>query len=245
MSQTFGGAGELYHALGVCAALKVELVLGPLQRGLSAFQLALQRGITDFWHPDGTRATIAPGLRAAATQLESAADDTEAAGRGDQKLKANVEEARRMARVVRELFDGSAVSPIYVTMPVVADASAGAGSPTADDEDGDIDLSGGDRVIPSDFFSGMRVRDAVFGLGRVLEVGPAASGQPHSGQVRIEYDDQGPLCSQRRRCGGRWMVGSLGRLRGVRRIPVPVSASGAAHEHGCMSGWGRVRYFIC
>ena len=245
MSQAFGGAGELYHALGVCAKLKVELVLGPLQRGLSAFQLALQRGITDFWHPDGTRATIAPGLRAAATQLESAADDTEAAGRGDQKLKANVEEARRMARVVRELFDGSAGSPIYVTMPVVADASAGAGSPTADDEDGDIDLSGGDRVIPSDFFSGMRVRDAVFGLGRVLEVGPAASGQPHSGQVRIEYDDQGPLCSQRRRCGGRWMVGSLGRLRGVRRIPVPVSASGAAHEHGCMSGWGRVRYFIC
>ena len=186
----------LYHALGVCAALKVELVLGPLQRGLSAFQLALQRGITDFWHPDGTRATIAPGLRAAATQLESAADDTEAAGRGDQRLKANVEEARRMARVVRELFDGSAGSPIYVTTPVVADASAGAGSPTADDEDGDIDLSCGDRVIPSNFYSGMRVRDAVFGLGRVLEVGPAASGQPHSGQVRIEYDDQGPTHGQ-------------------------------------------------
>ena len=96
-----------------------------------------------------------------------------------------------MARVVRELFDGSAGSPIYVT-------TADAGSSTADDEDGDIDLSGGDnRVIPSNFFSGMRVRDAVFGLGRVLEVGPAASGQPHSGQVRIEYDDQGPLCSQR------------------------------------------------
>ena len=198
MSQTFGGAGELYHALGVCTALKVEVILGPLQRGLGAFQLAMERAITDFGHPDGTRATVAPGLRTAAAQLEQAATATEAAapGKGDQKLRAYVEEARQLARELVAVLEAPGGSPVYGTTPAGAGSStAGAGAA----DDGDIDLSRGAATVAlGDFFPGMCVRDVVLGPGRVLEVGPPVPAQPHSGQVLIEYDDRRPTYGQER-----------------------------------------------
>ena len=190
MTQTWAGAGELYHALEGCSTLKVEVVLGPLQRELGAFQLALQRAITDFAHPDATRAAIAPGLHAAAAQLEAAASATEKEGRADQRLVASVQDARRLVRALREELAGPEGTP---TTPSLAggggSGGGGGGGGGGVVDDGDVDVRGttGQNFAVRDFWQGMRVEDQVLGLGRVLEVG--AAGTPHAGDVRIDYDD--------------------------------------------------------
>lgn len=207
MSQMFGHAGELHHALEACAALKVwisavtqpsyphllpqppqpqpqpqrqvETILGPLQHGLGAFKSGVQAAIVDLTAHGGTRETVGAALRAIAAQI--AADATVAekqAGRGDEKLRASVAEARRLGRVLTDALDG----PVGVAIDAPPPVQGG-------DADGEADVElGPNTYTVANFHPGMAVRDAVLGLGRILEVGKA--GGTNSGCVLIDYDDK-------------------------------------------------------
>lgn len=86
-------------------------------------------------------------------------------------------EARRLGRVLIDALDG----PVGVAIGV----PPAEGGDAADDEEGDVQL-GQTTYTVADFHPGMAVKDAVLGLGRILEVGRA--GGPNGGKVRIEYD---------------------------------------------------------
>lgn len=88
-------------------------------------------------------------------------------------------EARRLGRVLVGALDG----PVGVAIGV----PPAEGGDAADDEEGDVQL-GQTTYTAADFHPGMAVKDAVLGLGRILEVGKA--GGPNGGRVRIEYEDK-------------------------------------------------------
>lgn len=105
------------------------------------------------------------------------------------KMRASVGEARRLVKELRTAIEHVREGRRPAAAPLLDPAPAPA--PGGDDED--VALPARPELCDV-FVRGMHVRDAVLGLGKVVEVGLA--GSAHAGSVLVDYDDKRPSHGQ-------------------------------------------------